>query len=175
MNIIITGTRDYLIPKEIWNEELEKIKERAKEREGEEWEIGIIYEASLLNTPLFVQAKALQKLADDPESEWNDRVKLIPMITDWLRYKKQAGFKRDQKMVEMGNILLSFTRTEKENSTGPQRFLIKAATKERLIIKKIFPEPIEETKEGIVERKEIKAGDLKLFDTLTNNNNTDQK
>lgn len=169
INIILTGRRDYLIPSDIWEEELKKIVDRVKEKEGDEWKIGIVYEASLSSAPLFVRAKALGKEAAEEGSDWKDRVTLIPVVTDWLRYKNQAGFKRDQKMIELGNYLLSFTPTETDNNTGPHRFLIKAAEKERLIVRKIYPK---EEKEGgeqnnstpPTEKKEIKPGDLKIFD-----------
>lgn len=146
--IIITGKKEYTIPADVWNEELQKITDRLKEKDGENWSIRFIYEKSLENTPLLSHLKSLEE---------DERVEFSPVTTDWLRYKENSGWKRDQKMVELGNYCLCFALKPEDIQNSSIKYLLKAARKERLIVREIYEK--EEEKKTI---KPIIPGSLTL-------------
>lgn len=155
IGIIICGKKEYEVPKDIWEEEIKKIVDRAKEKD-KEWKLNFIYEKSLESTPLLSRVKELISLSETTGSDFYERIQLTPVVTDWLRYKENAGWKRDNKMVEMGNYCLCFLPNSSDLSTSPARFLLPKARKERLIVREIFP--LEEKKE----LKPILPGSLTL-------------
>ena len=149
IGIILCGDKDYEIPKEIWREEIDKITNRLSEKE-EEWKLKFIYEKTLENTPL------LKRMYEEGNTIEEGKIEFMPIVTDWLRYKDNAGWKRDQKMIENGNYCLCFLPSQDKLQSTPAKYILPKARKEKLIVREIYPV---ETK---IERKEIKPGSLTL-------------
>jgi predicted Rossmann fold nucleotide-binding protein DprA/Smf involved in DNA uptake len=127
INVIIAGSREfsnYELLKEVCDHVLEN-----KIKDG--------YKITIISG----HARGADLLGEQYATQKGFDLKIFP--ADWDKYGKKAGFKRNEKMAELGNALIAFFADGAE-SRGTKH-MVKTAREKNLIVREIYERDFKST------------------------------
>lgn len=101
-------------------------------------------------------ARGADTLGEKYASERGYDLRVFP--ADWDKYKKKAGHIRNEKMADLGNVLIAFFADGFEELSKGTRDMVKVAQKKNLIIREIYERDFKEPNPTISEETNDNRG-----------------